>query len=64
VRCQQRSGHGFKHAAAIEEALGRRVLDGKSRIDISSFNLKGLKVSVIESPKAMMHKMLQFWTLR
>jgi len=31
------SGHGFKHSAAIGEAVSQRVLDGASRIDLSSF---------------------------
>ena len=35
-----RSGHGFKHSAAIDEALAGQVIDGKSKIDISSFSLK------------------------
>jgi sarcosine oxidase len=34
------SGHGFKHSAAIGEALAELVIDGKSRIDISSFSLR------------------------
>ena len=34
------SGHGFKHSAAIGEALAEQVIDGKSNIDISSFSLK------------------------
>ena len=34
------SGHGFKHSAAIGEALAQQVIDGKSRIDISSFSMK------------------------
>ena len=33
------SGHGFKHSAAIGEALAEQVIDGKSQIDISSFGL-------------------------
>lgn len=33
------SGHGFKHSAAIGEAVSQRVLDGASRIDLSSFRL-------------------------
>jgi sarcosine oxidase len=33
------SGHGFKHAAAIGEALAQRVVDGASRIDLSAFRL-------------------------
>jgi sarcosine oxidase len=37
------SGHGFKHSAAIGEALAEQVIDGKSKIDISSFSLKRLK---------------------
>ncbi|MGE0355707.1 MAG: N-methyl-L-tryptophan oxidase [Burkholderiales bacterium] len=31
------SGHGFKHSAAIGEALAERVVDGRSRIDLSGF---------------------------
>ncbi|HEY3166014.1 MAG TPA: N-methyl-L-tryptophan oxidase [Candidatus Binatia bacterium] len=34
------SGHGFKHSAAIGEALAEQVIDGKSTIDISSFSMK------------------------
>lgn len=34
------SGHGFKHSAAIGEALAEQVIDGKSKIEISSFSLK------------------------
>jgi sarcosine oxidase len=34
------SGHGFKHSAAIGEALAEKVIDGKSQIDISSFSMK------------------------
>ena len=37
------SGHGFKHSAAIGEALAEQVIDGKSRIDITSFSLKRFK---------------------
>jgi sarcosine oxidase len=31
------SGHGFKHSAAIGEALAERILDGESRLDLSAF---------------------------
>jgi sarcosine oxidase len=31
------SGHGFKHSAAIGEALSELVTDGKSRLDLSPF---------------------------
>jgi sarcosine oxidase len=34
------SGHGFKHSAAIGEALAERIIDGKSTIDMNSFSLK------------------------
>ena len=34
------SGHGFKHSAAVGEALAEQVIDGKSKIDIGSFTLK------------------------
>lgn len=33
------SGHGFKHSAAIGEVLAQLAIDGKSKIDISSFRL-------------------------
>ena len=33
------SGHGFKHSAAIGEAVAQRVLDGRSDLDFSSFSL-------------------------
>jgi sarcosine oxidase len=34
------SGHGFKHSAAIGEALAEQAIDGQSKIDISSFSMK------------------------
>jgi sarcosine oxidase len=37
------SGHGFKHSAAVGEALAELVTDGKSKIDISSFSMKRFK---------------------
>jgi len=37
------SGHGFKHSAAIGEALAEQVIDGKSHINISSFSMKRFK---------------------
>ena len=37
------SGHGFKHSAAIGEALAEQIIEGKSKIDISSFSLKRCK---------------------
>jgi sarcosine oxidase len=33
------SGHGFKHSAAIGAALAERVIDGRSRIDLTPFSL-------------------------
>lgn len=33
------SGHGFKHSAAIGEALAQRLLEGHSEIDLSAFSL-------------------------
>ncbi len=33
------SGHGFKHSAAIGEALAQMVIDGKSDIDLSMFKI-------------------------
>jgi sarcosine oxidase len=37
------SGHGFKHSAAIGEALAEQVIDGRSKIDLSSFSMKRFK---------------------
>jgi sarcosine oxidase len=34
------SGHGFKHSAAIGEALAEQVIDGKSQVDISMFSMQ------------------------
>lgn len=34
------SGHGFKHSAAIGEALAEQLMEGKSKLDMSSFRLK------------------------
>ena len=31
------SGHGFKHSAAIGEALAELAVDGKSRFDLRAF---------------------------
>lgn len=33
------SGHGFKHAPALGEAITERVLDGRSTADLSAFSL-------------------------
>jgi sarcosine oxidase len=38
------SGHGFKHSAAIGEALAQQVIDGKSKIDIGSFSMKRFNI--------------------
>jgi len=35
------SGHGFKHSAAIGEAVAQRLVDGRSDIDLDSFALDG-----------------------
>jgi sarcosine oxidase len=34
------SGHGFKHSAAVGEALSELVTAGSSRIDLSAFSLR------------------------
>lgn len=36
------SGHGFKHSAAIGEALAQWVLDGRSNLDLSAFSFARL----------------------
>jgi sarcosine oxidase len=40
------SGHGFKHSAAIGAALAEQVIDGKSKIDMSSFSMKRFKDTI------------------
>ena len=34
------SGHGFKHSAALGEALAQQLIDGRSAIDLSVFGLR------------------------
>ncbi len=34
------SGHGFKHSAAIGEAVAERVMDGRSKIDLAKFSFE------------------------
>lgn len=41
------SGHGFKHSAAIGEAVAETIHDGASRIDLSAFSL-----ARFETPRA------------
>jgi sarcosine oxidase len=43
------SGHGFKHSAALGEALAQQVIDGRSRIDIGTFSLKRFENSIRQS---------------
>lgn len=35
------SGHGFKHSAALGEAVAEQLIDGDSRISLASFSLAG-----------------------
>ena len=37
------SGHGFKHSAAVSEALAEMAVDGKTRFDLSAFTLGRLQ---------------------
>jgi sarcosine oxidase len=37
------SGHGFKHSAAIGEAVAEWIIDGASKIDLEPFSLKELQ---------------------
>ncbi len=37
------SGHGFKHSAALGEALAQWIIDGASEIDLSPFSLAALR---------------------
>jgi sarcosine oxidase len=41
--CSPCSGHGFKHSAAIGEGIAQIVLDGHSKLDLSSFKLSRFK---------------------
>ena len=36
------SGHGFKHSAAVGEALSELVVDGATGLDLSAFSLRRL----------------------
>ena len=40
------SGHGFKFAAAIGEAVAQRLLDGAPQIDLSAFRRDRASLSV------------------
>jgi sarcosine oxidase len=35
------SGHGFKHSAAIGEAVAELIVHGKSSLDLSAFRIRG-----------------------
>jgi sarcosine oxidase len=37
------SGHGFKHSAALGEALSQWIIDGESKIDLSPFSFSALR---------------------
>lgn len=39
------SGHGFKHSAAIGEALAQWAIDGRSRIDLGGFSARRFAVA-------------------
>ncbi|HET9360385.1 MAG TPA: FAD-dependent oxidoreductase, partial [Vicinamibacterales bacterium] len=41
------SGHGFKHSAAIGEALAQVVIDGKSALDLSRFGIARLTRGIL-----------------
>ena len=41
------SGHGFKHSAAIGEALAERVIDGASHLDLSACRIERFGASAI-----------------
>jgi sarcosine oxidase len=42
------SGHGFKHSAAIGEAVAELVTEGRSRLDLTPFGLARFEGSPIE----------------
>ena len=41
------SGHGFKHSAALGEALSQLALDGRSKLDMSQFSFQRLLSSAV-----------------
>lgn len=41
--CSPCSGHGFKHSAAIGEAIAELVTEGRSQLDLSNFTLQRIK---------------------
>ena len=46
------SGHGFKHSAAIGEALAELALTGTTRLDLSPFALARIGPSISSSAPA------------
>lgn len=45
------SGHGFKHSAALGEAVAELVVDGRSRLDLSAFRLDRFTATGISPPR-------------
>ncbi len=44
------SGHGFKHSAAIGEAVAEQIVEGRSKLDLSRFRLDRFKQTGTSSP--------------
>lgn len=44
------SGHGFKHSAALGEAVAELIVDGRSRLDLSAFRLGRFTAKGISPP--------------
>lgn len=44
------SGHGFKHSAAIGEALAQRLVAGQSELDLSAFTVARFQAAVKPLP--------------
>jgi sarcosine oxidase len=46
------SGHGFKHSAAVGEALAELALGGTSRLDLAPFSLRRFDAHGVEKPRS------------
>lgn len=46
------SGHGFKHSAALGEAVAQRLVEGASTIDLASFALRRFELRTTDLPAA------------
>jgi len=47
------SGHGFKHSAAVGEALAERAATGTSRLDLAPFSLARFRKELRDTPRRL-----------